>query len=236
MAGREAAAGVAVSSRCPVFVAAMKPSPLLLLITVSLAAIGVTGYVAQGTREGARAPDPPISSRENYNISFERTGCYGNCPAFALTIDGEGNTLLRMHARQENPSRPYETEILLYGSKLAPQQHASLIAGIEKGGFRRLKLDYAIQVTDAPSTTIAIDTPRGHWSTEVYAVPCAKEGTKLSESDRRDFGITEFVPDIFCELSERLDAIACDTYLRGTRLGPDHDLKPFMPPHCRKTP
>ncbi len=141
-----------------------------------------------------------------------------------------------MTAFQKDPPEPYERKMLLYGSKLPPELHSALITAIERGGFRRLDLDYSVMVTDSSSTMIAIDTPRGHWSTDVYAVPCEKKGSTWSESDRKELGIEKFVPDIFCELAERLDAVACDTYLHGTPLGPNHDLKPFRPPHCRTTP
>ncbi len=213
----------------------MKSSAPLLLIVVLLATIGVAGYGVQRPHENERAPDHPIALTEGYRISFERTACFGTCPDFALLIDSDGNTKLRMRALHESFPEVDEPKTLLYVLKLSSNDHAELIRQIESGGFRRLKPDYSILVTDSPSTTITVDTPRGHWSAHVYAVPCKTAGAGMSESDRRDWGITEFVPDIFCELSERLDAIACDTFLHGTRLDPHHSRKPFRPPHCRNT-
>ena len=213
----------------------MKSAGLLLATAAVLLAIAMGGYSTTRADIGERAQDPPISTTEGYNIAFERTVCLGNCPAFTLLIDGEGNVRLTMAAFQENPPEPYEEKTLLYGMKLSPRLHLALIAAIEQGGFRRLDADYSIMVTDSSSTMIAIDTPRGHWSTDVYAVPCEKRGSAWSESHRKDWGIEKFVPDIFCELAERLDAVACDTYLHGTPLGPNHDLKPFRPPNCRTT-
>lgn len=207
----------------------------LIFASVVLATVGLTGYAVNRPDPDGRASSASIASRAGYNIAFERTACLGTCPDFGLLIDGEGNTRLTMTAFQEDPPEPYERKTLLYGSKLSPERHSALIAAIEEGGFRRLDLDYSVMVTDSSSTTIAIDTPRGHWSTDVYAVPCEKEGSTWSASDRKEWGVGKFVPDIFCELAARLDAVACDTYLHGTPLGPNHDLKPFRPPHCRTT-
>lgn len=212
----------------------MRSTTLLSLIAALLTAICAAGYATQDSRGNDRKPDPHIASSQGYKISFERTGCFGICPVFVLLIDEDGTTQLQMPALHEDLSESYVRRTLLFESKLLPEKHAALIRHIEEGGFRRLKLDYSAMVTDNPSTMIAIDTPQGHWSTHVYAVPCESEGARWSESHRRDWGITEFVPDIFCELSERLGAVACETYLHGTRLGPHHDLKPFRPPHCRK--
>ncbi len=211
----------------------MKIIGLLISVCVALVATVLASYAANrpDTHEPASGVSPV--SRAGYNIAFERTACLGACPAFVLMIDGEGNTRLTMTAFQKDPPEAYERKMLLYGSKLSPERHSALIAEIEQGGFRRLDLDYSVMVTDSSSTMIAINTPRGHWSTDVYAMPCEKKGSTWSEADQKEWGINKFVPDIFCELSARLDAVACDTYLHGTPLGPNHDLKPFRPPHCR---
>jgi len=213
----------------------MKIVGLLISVAAVLVSVGLASYAINQPDQREPASSASTTSLAGYNIAFERTGCLGPCPDFVLLIDGEGNTRLTMTAFQKDPREPYETKMLLYGSKLTPQRHSALIAAIEKGGFRRLDLDYSVMVTDSSSTMIAIDTPRGHWSTDVYAVPCEKKGSTWSEADRKGWGIKKFVPDIFCELAERLDAVACDTYLYGTPLGPNHDLKPFRPPHCRTT-
>ena len=208
---------------------------LLISVAVVLVAIGLASYAINQPDKHELASGAPATYRAGYNIAFERTACLGACPDFVLLIDSVGNTRLTMTAFQKDPPEPYERKMLLYGSKLSPERHSALIDAIEKGEFRRLDLDYSVMVTDSSSTKIAINTPRGHWSTDVYAVPCMKKGSAWSESDRKQWGIEKFVPDIFCELAERLDAVACDTYLHGTPLGPNHDLKPFRPPHCRTT-
>lgn len=213
----------------------MRIIALLISAAIVAATVGMTAYAVNRPGPDGRGSGTSTVSRAGYNIAFERTACFGICPDFVLLIDGKGNTRLTMTASQENPPEPYERKILLYASKLSPAQHSALIAAIEKGGFRRLDLDYSAMVTDSSNTMITIDTPRGHWSTDVYAVPCEKTASAWSEADRNAWGIEKFVPDIFCELSERLDAVACDTYLHGKPLGPNHDLKPFRPPLCRTT-
>ena len=90
-----------------------------------------------------------------------------------------------------------------------------------------------MMVTDGPTTTITLDSPVGRWMTEVYMVPCASDAAQWDADMMKGAGVTGFVPDIFCELSDELDEIACDAYLHGERLGPANNLKPMFPPHCR---
>ncbi|MGN6153436.1 MAG: DUF6438 domain-containing protein [Lysobacteraceae bacterium] len=209
----------------------MKPALALTLIALLLAGIGVSAYRVQhadATEGNAATP-----SADAYNITFERTGCLGYCPAFLLLIDVEGHVRLQMPAFTDVESGEPESGLATYVTQLPASRMKALARRFDTGGFRRLKLDYSVDVTDGSSTTISIDSPHGHWATQVYVVPCASSGKRWSAETRNHMGMTEFVPDVFCELSDALDDIACEAYQHGSRLGSVDDLKPFRPPHCR---
>lgn len=205
----------------------------LALTAASLTMIGVAGYRCQR----AIAVDGNALVRTDqfrpYNITFERTACFGICPDFVLMIDHSGNVRLQVPAFAEAESEEPRPGQMIFETTLSHARYAALTRRFDTGGFRKLKLDYSVMVTDGPSTTIAMDSPLGHWATQVYMVPCASEGLRRNAESLRQMGITEFVPDIFCDLSSELDEIACDAYLHGKRINPADALKPFRPPHCR---
>lgn len=201
-----------------------------LLAMVGLAACRDSGRAGAGDREQTATPRPP-----SYDITFARTACYGACPDYVLTIDRAGNIKLHVPASDDASSPEPHPGTLIHGSPLAPARHAALIDLIEKRGFRELKRNYSIDVTDGSTTTITIDSPRGHWSTEVYMVPCFKQVGPGDAEPLRQMGITPFqyVPDVFCDLAVELDGIACEAYLGQQGLNPTDDMNPFKPSHCR---
>ena len=212
----------------------MKPALALTLIATLLATIGFCGYRAQrGSAEQGHASSPSEQAQA-YNITFDRSACLGYCPVFLLMIDVVGNVKLQMPAHADSDTAESEPLMATYVTKIPDSRVQALARKFDSGGFRKLKLDYSIAVTDGPSTTISIDSTRAHWSTQVYMVPCASAGKRWSARTRKDMGITEFVPDVFCDLSEELDEIACEAYQHGAGNGQSHDLKPFSPPKCKR--
>ena len=211
----------------------MRAVLVLALTTALLTMIGLAGYRCQR----AIALDGNALVRTDqfrpYNITFERTACFGTCPDFALMIDYSGNVRLQVPAFAEGGSEDPKPGQMIFETTLSHARYAALTKQFDTGGFRKLKLDYSVMVTDGPTTTITMDSTRGQWSTQVYMVPCASEGMRRNAESLRQMGITEFVPDIFCDLSTELDEIACDAYLHGKRINPADALKPFRPPYCK---
>lgn len=213
----------------------MKSVFAFAVVSALMAAIGLGGYRSGQVDPTAGNSENSLRQSSFYNITFERTACYGRCPDFVLMIDYRGNVRLQVTAIRRSSSDTSEFGHVVFSTKLSSEHHARLSKRFDTGGFRKLKLDYSAAVTDGPSTTISIDSPEKHWATQVYMVPCASDAARRDADMLNRRGITEFVPDIFCELSDKLDEIACDTYLHGSRLGSDHDLVPFSPPQCRRS-
>lgn len=210
-----------------------RPALVITLTAVLLAVIGMTGY---GFRH-ADGPDgaPTETPRaHSYDITFQRSACFGECPDFVMRIDPAGNVKLHVPASEGAPSDERHPGIMISGTSLSPARYAALARRFDTDGFRELKRNYSINVTDGPTTTITLDSPHGHWSTEVYMVPCVMEVGPRDPETLRQMGITEFVPNIFCDLAAELDEIACDAYLSKKGLNPSDDMNPFRPSHCRR--
>lgn len=212
----------------------MKPALAFMLGAALLAVIGLAGYryrQAIGWGDGARAEaDPPPA----YTITFVREACLGECPNFLLKIDPAGKVELHIPRSDTTPSADPRSGITISGAPLSPARYAALIKRFEKGGFRELKRNYSVDVTDGPTTKIALDSTRGLWSTQVYMVPCVNEVGPLNMKTLLDWGVTEFVPKVFCDLSSELDRIACDTYLSKKSLNETDSVNSFRPSHCKR--
>ncbi|MBD3880883.1 hypothetical protein IFO70_03850 [Phormidium tenue FACHB-886] len=81
-------------------------------------------------------------------IVMERTACFGSCPAYRLTIAGDGRVTYEGIAF-----------VATQGTKTAqisPEQVEDLVTEFEKANFFRLKNEYTVNVTDLPGTKTAI--------------------------------------------------------------------------------
>lgn len=206
----------------------------ILLYAALLAGCAVTCLVliyVRGQRDLFLSAKPPYVL-SHYTMRLGRTACFGSCPTFDLSIDTDGKTLLTMPASYPIASgRASEMHKMEFRGEVGHEQRRRLIATLEQGRFWALKSDYSRMVTDNPSTRIEIRTPERRWSVRVYAVPC--------QSDRwGPIGDTsvEPVPDVFCDLAEQLDAVACETYGQGLKSSLDSELVPIWPPYCESTP
>ncbi|MFZ5637204.1 MAG: DUF6438 domain-containing protein [Pseudomonadota bacterium] len=208
----------------------MKSQTALVAAAALVVMSALAGYVANARDASADAhPARAAVARSPYSIAFTRSPCYGRCPTFSLQIDGDGRTRLAVDASTKNPSYTDTANPMLFDFALSPDQHAVLTAMIDNGGFRDLDRDYSAEVTDMPSATIAIESPEGRWSTHVYAVPCRRE---VVAGEPLPWKVEKYVPDIFCDLLDRLDAIACDAYRNGTPRDTNRLLQPLNPPEC----
>ena len=185
----------------------------------------------EGNRDFFPSAKPPYVL-SNYTIHLERTACFGDCPTFDLTINSDGKTVLTMPASYPIASvRASEMHELKFLGEVGRRRREKLIDTLERGRFWRLKSDYSRMVTDNPSTRIEIRTPERNWSVHVYAVPCQSAHWDPIGSES-----IERVPDVFCQLAEQLDAVACETYGRGMKSSLDPNPVPIWPPHCESAP
>jgi hypothetical protein len=81
-------------------------------------------------------------------ITLQRTVCYGFCPAYTVTITGEGEVRYRGE-RFVNVVGPASATI--------PREAvARLLARFDEIGFDQLRDEYRGQMTDLPTTTITL--------------------------------------------------------------------------------
>lgn len=131
-----------------------------------------TGYVrintVAGGKGGWRDPEaalPPINYA-SLKISLSRTGCFGTCPAYALTIDGAGNVVF-MGAGDG----PGAGGVLLPGERRAKIDRKALDGLIQKFRaihFFGLKPKYQAGVTDSVTTIIRFESAGKSWTVEDY--------------------------------------------------------------------
>jgi Domain of unknown function (DUF6438) len=81
-------------------------------------------------------------------ITMERTACFGYCPAYRLTIHGNGQVTYEGIAFVATQG----TQTI----QLSPEQVQSLIREIEQANFFQLKDAYAVEMTDLPGTRTSV--------------------------------------------------------------------------------
>jgi hypothetical protein len=81
-------------------------------------------------------------------ITLQRTVCYGFCPAYTVTITGEGEVRYRGE-RFVNVVGPASATI-------PREEVARLLARFDEIGFDQLRDEYHGQMTDLPTTTITL--------------------------------------------------------------------------------
>ena len=67
----------------------MKKNSKIVIISI----LGVIGLAILFEFDYLYVPLPPPENLTDIEITLERTLCYGNCPVYSVTIDGEGNVV-----------------------------------------------------------------------------------------------------------------------------------------------
>lgn len=166
-----------------------------------------------------RAQEPYELSR--YSISMERTACFGPCPVFTLSIDGNGLAKLKI----VDDKREMSVDI-------GKARLSEMVKTLENGDFRSLDPDYSAQITDLPSTIISINSPLGAHKVSVYGVPCVSSVKKIPR-EQLDRGVEKYVPDVFCALESQLDEITCLVYGNYGDLSDKNEQTMWHPaPYC----
>lgn len=81
-------------------------------------------------------------------ITLRRTGCFGTCPDYALTISGDG--------RVTYTGERFVSVVGPLHYTIRPQKALALVQKFKRGDFYSLKNEYRYPVTDNPTTIIAI--------------------------------------------------------------------------------
>src|SRR5262249_27782579 len=83
-------------------------------------------------------------------ITLERTRCYGSCPAYSVTLRGDGSVEYAGEIGVDIPGRQ--------AGRIDPSRVIELTKSAESIGFFTMKSSYFEDCTDLPTTTISIRT------------------------------------------------------------------------------
>ena len=100
----------------------------------------LTAWLASSS---VQPPDPV-----DVTITLQRTICFGACPAYTVTIAGDGR--VEYVGEQFVRVRGKET------ATIPPEQVAALVEAFETAGFFDLKNEYTANITDLPTTITSI--------------------------------------------------------------------------------
>ena len=133
---------------------------LLWLLAFSLALPACAQQKMPRASRAATVPTPPPAAQPEPVLVFQRTPCYGTCPAYVATIFADG--------RVEYDGRRF---VLLRGKqtlRLPPDTVAALLAAARRIGFSQLDARYAGLTSDLPATIITVH-PAGQPAKRVFA-------------------------------------------------------------------
>lgn len=147
-------------------------------------------------------------------------------PVFVLKIRPDLSTDLEVDTVIGIESDSPRSSKLRITSSIDRTQMLQLVSSIEYGHFWQLRQDYSSPVTDQPSRTIQVATPERDWLVRVSGVRCP------SQRPLRGDESVEPVPDVFCALERKLEAITCQTYTRGQARALTAKEEVVFPPHC----
>ncbi|WP_223653607.1 DUF6438 domain-containing protein [Hymenobacter psoromatis] len=108
----------------------------------------------------ATAPTPPRAAQPEPVLVFQRTPCYGTCPAYTATIFADG--------RVEYEGQRFVPVVGKRTLSLPPTKVAALLAEAQRIGFSQLDERYAGNTSDLPATLIKVH-PAGQPAKSVFA-------------------------------------------------------------------
>jgi len=91
---------------------------------------------------------PQAPSSTDVTITLERTICFGTCPAYTVTITGDG--------RVEYEGKEFVQVKGRASATIRPQDVAALVEAFEKARYFELQDKYTANITDMPTTITSI--------------------------------------------------------------------------------
>ena len=110
--------------------------------------------------QAATAPTPPAATQPEPVLVFQRTPCYGTCPAYTATIFADG--------RVEYEGQRFVPVLGKRTLSIPPATVAALLAEAHRIGFSQLDERYAGNTSDLPATLITVH-PAGQPAKSVFA-------------------------------------------------------------------
>ena len=129
-----------------------------------------------------KAPVKPLAEPEAV-LTFERTPCFGTCPAYTMQVFADGHVVYE--GRRRVPMMG--TKVLM----LPESAVTDMLNQAREAHFEQFQARYSMNTTDLPSTIIAVRQPNGKLKTVV-----------LEE------GAPENVRQLFTYIGNQLDALA----------------------------
>lgn len=102
-------------------------------------------------------------------ITLQRSACFGTCPDYKVTIQGDGRVSFTTATAPADPVSSVHREfsmsqgVLFPGThedRIAPDLFAALVAKFRSAGFYNLKREYVAGVTDSATYKLTFDTGR----------------------------------------------------------------------------
>ncbi len=139
---------------------------------------------SQPSPSSAQAPDLNALSEadlKTLSIHFERTACYGTCPAYSVTIQGDGHVVYEGKAHVKTTGAQ--------AGHIDPATVKALLAEFAQAKFLSLPSDYAMQkctcrrCTDMPSAITELRVAgASHRVNHYYGCACAPKALFTLES------------------------------------------------------
>ena len=92
----------------------------------------------------------PVYEPSSVRITLERTGCFGSCPAYTVSIDGDGSLLF--------DGRAYVAEAGKRRGTVDPAAVRALYEQFRAANFMSLDDSYVTDITDNPTYTLTLET------------------------------------------------------------------------------
>lgn len=212
---------------------ARAPSPLrIALIVLALLGVVAAGWFASthDAWRGRSDQSAPLPQAER--VTLRREPCFGGCPVYAVTVERSGRVSYRTTHYAVGSRGVEETREVRQARMPAPAL-AALLRAVESDAYARLRPDYSVDATDLPATVLEVSGGGAARRTRVYGVPCRSEPDAVPG----DHGTR--VPDIFCRVTELMDAASCAKYwsVDASPWPPAQRNRPLpTPPRCGALP
>jgi hypothetical protein len=109
---------------------------------------GTDGRLPNGGRPATHVAFPAIRDWHSLRVTLHRSMCYGTCPAYGVTIDGDGTVTW--------DGQNYVAVKGQRTGKITPEQVKALYAAFRKADFFWLLDNYSSHITDMPSFTVTL--------------------------------------------------------------------------------
>lgn len=140
-------------------------------------------------------------------ISLQRTACYGSCPDYKVSIDGQGNVVFATRPPLDDGDSAVHREFSTstgvrvsgtYRTMVSKADVASLLQKFKSADFFSLKDEYRADATDLPTYILSIDTGNGSKTVVDY------------------YGEKAGMPPVVTTLEDAVDKVAgTDRWIKG---------------------